>query len=95
MCKSFTTYLNPFRALIIEVGGSLKEIATLKNADGKFMQLRMKSRILDRKAEIKDAATGRVVASIHRDLWNTREIVFDKKSYLVEIQPGVDVAISI
>jgi len=57
------------------------------------MQLRMKSGILDLKAEIKDAATGKLVASIHRQFLNTGQIGFGKKTYKVKIQPGTDMAI--
>jgi len=52
----------------------------------------MKSGILDRRAEIKNVATGEAVASIHRQFLNAREIV-DKQTYKVEIQQGVDIAI--
>ena len=76
--------------LILEVVGSFKAIGTLKNTDGTSMQLRMKSGILGTK--IKDA-TGKAVASIHREFLNAREIVFEKQTYMVEIQPGFNIAI--
>jgi len=53
----------------------------------------MKSGILDRRAEIKDTATGKTVASIHRQFLNAREIGFGKQTYDVIIQPDADMAI--
>jgi len=44
-----------------------------------------KSGIFDRRAEIKDVATGKAVASIHHQFLNAREIVFDKQTCIVEI----------
>jgi len=34
-----------------------------------------------------------LLVSIHRQFLNAREIVFDKQTYVVKIQPGVDMAI--
>jgi uncharacterized protein YxjI len=57
------------------------------------MQLKMKSSILDRNGEIRDAVTGKSVARIHRRFLNAREIGCNKKTYVVEVQPGADMAI--
>jgi uncharacterized protein YxjI len=72
--------------------GSLKAIGTIKNRNGTSAQLKMKSGMFDRKAEIKNAATGKAIASIHRRFVNARELGFGKQTYGVNIEPGVNMA---
>lgn len=84
---------NVFRILTIEVVGLLKAIGTLKSTDGGSVQLKMKGGVFDRRVEIKEETTRKTVASIYRQFLNAREVMFDKQTYTVKIQPGVDMAI--
>lgn len=54
--------------------------------------LTMEGNWRDTRADI-TSATGQVVASISRSLWNAREMLGGKQTYTVTIAPSVDMAL--
>ena len=78
---------------ILKVLGS-KATATFTNSrTGQPVTLTMEGNWFDTAADIKDAATGFVVARIQRKLLNMREAVLGQQTYHLIIAPGVDIAI--
>jgi len=77
--------------------GSSKAIGTFTSTagSGKQCELVMKGDFFDRKAEITDAATKQLVATIDRKFLNVGEILGGQQTYAVSISPGVDMALII
>ncbi|EJD42418.1 DUF567-domain-containing protein [Auricularia subglabra TFB-10046 SS5] len=73
--------------------GTSKSTCTFKSVNGQEVNLAMKGDWLDRKAEIKDEATGQVVALINREFFNMREMFAGQQTYVVSVAPNVDMAI--
>jgi len=73
--------------------GPFRAIGTLRSTQGTSIQLKMIDGIFDRGAKIKNATTGETVARIHRQFLDGGEIIFGKQTYIVEIQPGNDMAV--
>jgi uncharacterized protein YxjI len=59
----------------------------------KEARLAMKGDWLDRRADIKDEATGQTVATIDRQFLNARQILGGQQTYVVTVAPGMDMAI--
>ncbi|KAK4225615.1 tubby C-terminal-like domain-containing protein [Podospora fimiseda] len=71
-----------------------KATATFTNSrTGQPVTLTMDGNWFDTTAEIKDQATGFVVARIQRKLFNMREAILGQQTYHLTIAPGVDVAV--
>lgn len=78
--------------------GSSKAVGVFSYKDQKTGQLRegrlaMKGDFFDRKADIKDEATGQTVATIDRKFFNARELLGGQQTYVVTCAPGIDMAI--
>ena len=53
----------------------------------------MKGNFFDTKADITLASTGQTVATIDRKYFNAAQILGGQQTYVVTIQPGVDMAL--
>ncbi|ETN45155.1 uncharacterized protein HMPREF1541_10032 [Cyphellophora europaea CBS 101466] len=78
--------------------GSSKAVGVFSYRDQQTGQPRegrlfMKGDFFDRKADIKDEATGQVVATIDRKFLNARELLGGQQTYLVTCAPGIDMAL--
>jgi uncharacterized protein YxjI len=75
--------------------GSSKAFATFNNtvAGGAPVELLMKGNFFDSKAEITNTATGQAVATIDRQFLNAAQLIGGAQTYVVTIQPGVDMAV--
>lgn len=56
-------------------------------------RLNLTGGLIDRHADIVDEATGLEVARIDRQLWNMRQLLGDRDSYIVTVAPGMDMAL--
>lgn len=74
------------------MGGS-KAIGSFTNSSGQPIELLMKGDFFSIKADITIVSTGQVVASIDRQFANAAQIIGGQQTYVVTIQPGVDMAI--
>ncbi|KAJ0418956.1 tubby C-terminal-like domain-containing protein [Aspergillus carlsbadensis] len=60
---------------------------------GKVVSLVMQGNWLDHVAKIVNEETGEIVASIYRNRFNARNLIFGQDTYRVAVAPGVDMAL--
>lgn len=86
----------PYQSLMMMIiVGTSKAIGTFTNvlAGGAPGELMMKGNFFASRAEITETATGRSVAVIDRQFANAAQLLGGKQTYVVTIQPGVDMAL--
>ena len=75
--------------------GSSKAVGVFQYKDAASGQMRearlaMKGDFFDRKADIKDEATGQTVATIDRKFFNARELMGGQQTYVVTVAAGME-----
>ncbi|KAF3935395.1 hypothetical protein ABW20_dc0102378 [Dactylellina cionopaga] len=73
--------------------GTSKAYVNFTDKAGKEHSLLMKGNFFDTKSNIVDEATGAVVASINRKLFNIGQVLGGQQTYVVSVAPGVDMAL--
>ncbi|KAI9801091.1 MAG: hypothetical protein M1833_002959 [Piccolia ochrophora] len=88
---------DPSGKRFLDVKGKLgfkpkSEISFINTKDHHPVNLVMKGNLFASKADITLADSGVVVARLHRDRWNARDLVGGQQTYYVTVAPGFDFA---
>ena len=93
-CSKEVIYTLRKKGVIPIIGTHTVKVWAGDSDDGEPI-LEVKGDIIAKNFDIKDVATGNIIATVKRNIFNLRNVVMDKDTYVVTVNPGANTALMI